>query len=109
MLLGLLAFRVRATDLDARFGLGVGSIFAASANAFVIADSLPQSADVTMAEQINFLSIGTIFLCVAISVWSLRICYRGKDDLSERLDRWAMSLIGIAYVVANVMIVALNT
>ncbi len=109
VLLGLLAFRVRATDLDARFGLGVGSIFAASANAFVIADSLPQSADVTMAEQINFLSIGTIFLCVAISVWSLRICYRGKDDLSERLDRWAMSLIGIAYVVANVMIVALNT
>ncbi len=109
VLLGLLAFRVRAADLDARFGLGVGSIFAASANAFVIADSLPQSADVTMAEQINFLSIGTIFLCVAISVWSLRICYRGKDDLSERLDRWAMSLIGIAYVVANVMIVALNT
>ena len=109
VLLGLLAFRVRATDLDARFGLGVGSIFAASANAFVVADSLPESADVTLAEQINFLSIGTIFLCVAISVWSLRICYSGRDAVSERLDRWAMAVIAVVYVVANVIIVQMNT
>src|SRR5690606_23171385 len=39
--LGLLAFFVRSDDLDARFGLGVGSIFAASANAFVISADLP--------------------------------------------------------------------
>lgn len=105
VVLGLMAFRVRATDLDARFGLGVGSIFAASANAFVVADSLPQSTEITLAEQINFLSIGTIFLCVAISVWSLRICYQGRDADSERLDRRAMAVIGLAYLIANAVIV----
>ncbi|MEY4695810.1 MAG: hypothetical protein RIT14_238 [Pseudomonadota bacterium] len=108
VLLGLLAFRVRATDLDARFGLGVGSIFAASANAFVIADSLPQSTTVTLAEQINFLSIGTIFLCVSLSVWSLRICYQGRDAASERLDRWALAVISVIYVAANLAIVSVN-
>jgi hypothetical protein len=108
VLLGLLAFKVRATDLDARFGLGVGSIFAASANAFVISDSLPQSTVITMAEQINFLAIGTIFLCVAMSIFSLRLCYLGKDDQSERLDARAMAVIGIGYVVLNVAIVALS-
>lgn len=108
VILGLLAFRVRATDLDARFGLGVGSIFAASANAFVIADSLPQSTEITLAEQINFLSIGTIFLCVALSVWSLRICYRGRDAVSEKLDLWAMMVIGIGYLAANAVIVGIN-
>jgi len=108
VILGLLAFRVRATDLDARFGLGVGSIFAASANAFVIADSLPQSTEITLAEQINFLSIGTIFLCVALSVWSLRICYQGKDAVSEKLDLWAMTVIAIGYLAANALIVGIN-
>lgn len=105
VLLGLMAFRVKATDLDARFGLGVGSIFAASANAFVIADSLPQSTHVTLAEQINFLAIGTIFLCVAISIWSLRICYQGKDELSAKLDDWAMAIIASVYVLTNFVIV----
>lgn len=108
VLLGLLAFKVRATDLDARFGLGVGSIFAASANAFVISDSLPQSTVVTLAEQINFLAIGTIFLCVAMSIFSLRLCYQGRDEASERLDARAMAIIGVAYVVLNVVIVAVS-
>lgn len=108
VILGLLAFRVRATDLDARFGLGVGSIFAASANAFVIADSLPQSTEITLAEQINFLSVGTIFLCVAVSVWSLRICYRGRDAASEKLDLWAMVVIAMGYLAANAVIVGMN-
>ena len=108
VLLGLLAFRVKATDLDARFGLGVGSIFAASANAFVIADSLPQSTDVTLAEQINFLAIGTIFLCVSISIWSLRICYKGKDAASERLDAWAMAIIASLYIGANIAVALLS-
>lgn len=108
VLLGLLAFKVKATDLDARFGLGVGSIFAASANAFVISDSLPQSTVITMAEQINFLAIGTIFLCVAMSIFSLRLCYLGKDAQSEQLDTRAMAVIGIGYVAINVAIVAIS-
>lgn len=106
VLLSLLAFRVRATDLDARFGLGVGSIFAASANAFVIADSLPDTTVTTLAEQINFLAIGTIFLSVFLSVASLRLCYKGREEASERLDRWALVVFGLAYVAANVWIVA---
>jgi hypothetical protein len=108
VLLSLLAFRVRATDLDARFGLGVGSIFAASANAFVIADSLPDTTVTTLAEQINFLAIGTIFLSVFVSVASLRLCYRGKEDASERLDNWALAVFGIVYIAANVWIIAFH-
>lgn len=105
VLLGLLAFRVRATDLDARFGLGVGSIFAASANAFVISDSLPKTAAITMAEQINFLAIGTIFLSVFISIASLRLCYAGREEASERLDRWALVIIGLGYLAANALVI----
>lgn len=108
VLLGLLAFRVRATDLDARFGLGVGSIFAASANAFVISDNLPKTATITMAEQINFLAIGTIFLSVFISIASLRLCYVGKEEASERLDRWALVIIGLGYLIANAIVIYPN-
>jgi hypothetical protein len=105
VLLGLLAFRIKATDLDARFGLGVGSIFAASANAFVVTDSLPKTTIVTLAEQINFLAIGAIFLCVFMSIRSLRMCYAGKEEQSEKSDRLWMVVIGVGYILANVFVV----
>lgn len=105
VLLGLLAFRVKPTDLDARFGLGVGSVFAASANAFVIADSLPQTTAVTLAEQINFIAIGTIFLSVFISIASLRLCYAGREGASEKLDNWALLVIGLGYLGLNAWII----
>jgi hypothetical protein len=108
VLLGLLAFRVKPTDLDARFGLGVGSIFAASANAFVISDNLPKTSVVTLAEQINFIAIGTIFLSVFVSIASLRLCYAGREEASERLDKWALGVVGIGYVLANAVVILTN-
>ncbi len=58
VMLGLLALRVHVTDLDARFGLSVGSIFAAMANTYVLGEILPETEAITMAEQMNFLGRG---------------------------------------------------
>jgi hypothetical protein len=69
VLLGLLAFLIKSDDLDARFGMGVGSIFAASANAFVITDALPPTTAVTLAEQINLIAVGVIFVAVFLSIF----------------------------------------
>jgi hypothetical protein len=106
VLLGLLAFLVKSDDLDARFGMGVGSIFAASANAFVISDTLPQTTIVTLAEQINLIAVGVIFLSVFISIWSLRLRYAGRDEASLTLDR--VSMIGLAgiYVALNILVLS---
>jgi hypothetical protein len=106
VVLGLLAFRVRATDLDARFGLGTGSIFAASANAFVVSEQLPQTSAITLAEQVNLLAVGCIFASVFISVASLRLCYRDKVEASETLDRYALIGLAIFYVVANLVVMS---
>ncbi len=82
VVLGLLALLVKADDLDARFGMGVGSIFAASANSFVIADSLPPTTSVTLAEQINLIAVAVIFVSVFVSIWSLRLRYAGCEEAS---------------------------
>jgi hypothetical protein len=108
VVLGLLAFLIKSDDLDARFGMGVGSIFAASANAFVIADSLPQTTAVTLAEQINLIAVGVIFTSVFISIWSLRLRYAGRDEDSLRLDRKAMFTLGSLYLALNVLVMSVD-
>jgi len=108
VLLGLLAFLIKADDLDARFGMGVGSIFAASASAFVISDSLPPTTAVTLAEQINLIAVGVIFTSVFISIWSLRLRYADNEAGSLRLDRIAMWSLGILYLALNALVLAVK-
>ena len=108
VLLGLLAFLIKADDLDARFGMGVGSIFAASANAFVITGSLPPTTAVTLAEQINLIAVGVIFASVFISIWSLRLRYADREEASLTLDRNAMWTLGALYLALNVLVMLVD-
>jgi hypothetical protein len=103
VLLGLLAFLIKSDDLDARFGMGVGSIFAASANAFVITGELPPTTAVTLAEQINLIAVGVIFIAVFLSIFSLRLRYKGREEASLRMDMIAMWTLGAIYIVMNVL------
>jgi hypothetical protein len=103
VLLGLLAFLIKSDDLDARFGMGVGSIFAASANAFVITGALPPTTAVTLAEQINLIAVGVIFIAVFLSIFSLRLRYRGREEASLRMDMVAMWTLGAIYILLNVL------
>lgn len=104
VILGLLAFRVRSNDLDARFGLGTGSIFAASANVFVVSEQLPSTTHLTLAEQVNLLAVGCIFVSVFLSIASLRLRYAGREEASEKLDRRALATLATLYVLANVFV-----
>ena len=108
VLLGLLAFLIKADDLDARFGMGVGSIFAASANAFVITGSLPPTTAVTLAEQINLIAVGVIFVSVFISIFSLRLRYHDREEDSLRLDRNAMWVLGGIYILLNLLVMSVD-
>jgi hypothetical protein len=104
VVLGLLAFLVKADDLDARFGMGVGSIFAASANAFILSDTLPATNFITLAEQINLIAVGVIFSTVFVSIWSLRLRYADREEDSLRLDRYALISFAIIFVVLVLLV-----
>jgi len=104
VLLGLLAFRVRSNDLDARFGLGTGSIFAASANVFVVSEQLPSTTHLTLAEQVNLLAVGCIFISVFLSIYSLRLRYAGRDEMSETVDRRSLIFLAVVYVASNIFV-----
>lgn len=106
--LSLLSLLVKADDLDARFGMGVGAIFAASANAVVVSAILPDTTVVTMAEQINLIAVLINFAAVFVSIWSLRLRYQERDEASVKLDMtWMWSMTAL-YVLANAAVLAFD-
>jgi hypothetical protein len=81
------AFMVKPSDLDARFGMGVGSLFAVAASAFVAAGSVPDSGVMTLADHMHMVALAFIFVSLMISAVALKYEVNGQEELAYKIDR----------------------
>jgi hypothetical protein len=104
-IIALLALLIDPIDLDPRFGLGVGAIFAAIASAYVISSALPETNQYTLADKMNMLAVAVIFLSIVESVLSLRLWKNGKEALSRTVDRVSFCAMLTLYGIATLWMV----
>jgi hypothetical protein len=102
VMLALLAFFIRPTEVDPRFGLGVGALFAAVANAYVISSLVPDTGVLALADVVNGVGIGVILLTVVQSTVSLHLYTHGREARSRTFDRLSFAVILPAYVLLNI-------
>lgn len=106
VVIGFLALLIKPTDLDPRFGLGVGAIFAAAASSFVVSAALPPTSVFTLSDKVNMIAVGFIFISLMESIFSLRFIYKDKLAASVKLDRICFWGLMGAYALANYIAVA---
>jgi hypothetical protein len=101
--IALVAFFIKPTSLDPRFGLSVGAFFAAVANNYVSSSLLPDTGIMTLADMINAIGMVAIFLTITQSAISLYIFDRiGNHKLSMVFDRVSFFVFLIAYTGINI-------
>jgi hypothetical protein len=105
-LVAFLAFGVKPSDVDPRFGLGVGSLFAVAASAFVVASTVPDSSVLTIADKVHILAMWLIFASLVQSAFCLRWDEAGRDVLYQRVDAWSLILFPLAFGLATVWIIS---
>jgi len=99
--IALLPCFLRPTDLDPRFGLGVGALFAAVANSYLIGTLVPDTGEFALADLVNLLGIVTILITLVESTVSLYLYdRRGERELSESLDRTSFVVIAVGFTAA---------
>ncbi len=103
-LVALIALFIKPTDLDPRFGLGAGALFAAVASEVVIASLLPDTNILTLTDKLHIIAIFFIFLSIAESIISLRLFTGGKEENSKRLDRCCFYIFLGVYILLNLLI-----
>lgn len=101
-----LSFYIRPDDLDPRFGLGVGGIFAVVASNFVLSSMLPETHEFTMGEALLLMTIVSIFIALLESVVSLRLWESGNTKAALKLDKYAGISLPLAYVSISAIIVS---
>lgn len=105
VLISLLTFFVNPLDLDPRFGLSVGAIFAAIASQYVISSTLPQNEKLTLVDILHDISFIFIFICILISTISLHLKKAGKEAESQKLDRYSFYVLASSYIILAVFFV----
>jgi len=104
--IAFLSFFIKPTNVDPRFGLGVGALFAAIASLYVVTSSLPDTNVITLADSLHLAAFAAIFLAVAQSTWSLHMCEHDHNVASKRFDRACAAIFPIVYVAINAWLVA---
>ena len=104
--IAFLCFFIKPTNVDPRFGLGVGAIFAAIASEYTVSSGLPEIGAATLADKLHVVAYAAIFVTLAQSTWSLWLYEHDREAASKRLDqRFAIGL-PVAYVIANILVIA---
>ncbi|MDQ7778717.1 MAG: hypothetical protein RDV41_03275 [Planctomycetota bacterium] len=106
VLIALLTLFIKPTDVDPRFGLSVGGLFAAVAGSLVVASSLPDTACLTVADKVNALGIATILIVMLESVVSLRLAEADRQKLSAKIDIVSFVVLLVLFSVAALLLIA---
>jgi hypothetical protein len=97
-LVAFVAFMIRPVDVDPRFGLPVGALFAVAASAFVVASAVPDSGVLTAADKMHMLAMAFIFASLVQSAFCLKWDEAEQEAKWKRADRWAIIVFPILFL-----------
>lgn len=105
-LISYICFYIHADNIDSRFGLSVGSLFAAIGNKYIIDSSLPESTQFTLVDALHGITLFFILLVVASSVVSLQLVKKNRLQKAYRFDLVMAQVVLVLYLGLNIYLIS---
>lgn len=106
-LISVISFTIQVQELEPRFGLPVGGLFATVGNKYIIDSILPETSAFTLVDTLHTLTFLGIFGTLVVSAVALRYYDNGKLDKALRINRIGSRTVLWAYSILNVLLVTL--
>lgn len=106
-MIATISFTPHPSEMEPRFGLPVGGLFAAVGNKYIIDSLLPESSVFTLVDSLHALTFIGIFGILLVSAIALKQYDNGKKELAERTNRRGARVVITAYVIGNLIFVGL--
>ncbi len=104
-LIAIVGFAPEPTEIEPRFALPVGGLFAAVGNKYIIDPLLPESSSFTLVDSLHTITFLAIFAMLLVSAFALKFHDWGQEKTSERVDRIGATLVVTIYVIINLVFV----
>ena len=105
--IALISFAPQPTELEPRFGLPVGGLFAAVGNKYIIDSLLPQSSTFTLVDILHTITFLGIFAILVVSAICLRLLDKEKPEASERFNYVGSRVVVGIYFAANILFISM--
>ncbi len=106
-LIALISFTPNPWELEPRFGLPVGGLFAAVGNKYIIDSLLPESSNFTLVDTLHQVTFFGIFSILVVSAIALKLHDRGRKEACLRVNRIGSRLVISGYVVINIIFITM--
>jgi hypothetical protein len=105
-LIALVSFVSNPWELEPRFGLPVGGLFAAVGNKYIIDSLLPESPEFSLVDTLHSITFFGILSVLAVSAISMKFYNADNKEACLKVDRFGSRLVLAAYVILNVYYIA---
>jgi len=106
-LISIISFNMKPSELEPRFGLPVGGLFAAVGNKYIIDSLLPETTSFTLVDTLHTVTFLGILATLLVSAISLKYFDNGKFEKSTSFNRIGSRIVIISYVLINLLLVGL--
>jgi hypothetical protein len=105
-LIAIISFTPKPSELEPRFGLPVGGLFAAVGNKYIIDSLLPESSSFSLVDTLHTLTFLGIFATLLVSATVLKLNDYGKAELALKVNRIASRSVVLLYFLMNIFFIA---
>lgn len=105
--ISIISFLINIEDIEPRFGLPVGGLFAAVGNKYIIDSLLPESTSFSLVDTLHTLTFAYILLTIMSNAISLVFFNKHKVVKANKLNRRGSWLIIGSYVTFNILFISL--
>jgi hypothetical protein len=106
-LISIISFSIHPSELEPRFGLPVGGLFAAVGNKYIIDSLLPESTTFTLVDTLHTITFFSILATLLVSAISLKFHDNGNAAASKRINTIGTWIVISLYLVVNIVLVGM--
>lgn len=106
-LISIVSFTPHPSELEPRFGLPVGGLFAAVGNKYIIDSLLPESSSFTLVDTLHALTFVAVLMTLIVSAISLKLVDRGNEALALTVNRQGAKIVVGLYLLANIVFIVM--
>jgi hypothetical protein len=106
-LISIISFTLRPSELEPRFGLPVGGLFATVGNKYIIDSILPESSSFTLVDSLHTLTFLGIFATLVVSAIALQHYDNGNNEAAVRVNKKGSKWVIWSYLAANIIMIGL--
>ena len=105
-LIALISFVSYPWELEPRFGLPVGGLFAAVGNKYIIDSLLPESPEFSLVDTLHSITFFGILSVLAVSAISLKFYNAGNKEACLKADKIGGRIVAGVFIILNAYYIA---